>query len=57
MSGDSPSDRSLVLAAQDGDFVSAVREGRDPAVSGEDVLPCMAVLEQAQARADRVNKC
>jgi 2-hydroxy-4-carboxymuconate semialdehyde hemiacetal dehydrogenase len=35
------------------DFVSAVREGRKPAVSGEDVLPAMAVLQTVQEKWDR----
>jgi 2-hydroxy-4-carboxymuconate semialdehyde hemiacetal dehydrogenase len=35
------------------DFVNAVRDGRAPAVTGESVLPAMAVLQTAQDRWDR----
>jgi 2-hydroxy-4-carboxymuconate semialdehyde hemiacetal dehydrogenase len=34
------------------DFADAVREGRDPVVSGRSVLPALQVLEQAQRRWD-----
>ena len=40
------------LRDQNREFVEAVREGRDPAIAGEDVLPAMRVLHQAQACAD-----
>ena len=40
------------LSVQNREFIAAIREDRDPAITGEAVLPCMAVLEQAQARAD-----
>ncbi len=35
-------------AAQDREFLSALREGRPPASSGRDVLPHLAVLQQVQ---------
>lgn len=45
--------RSIVdLSEQNREFVSAVREGRDPAITGEDVLPTMRILEQAQTCAE-----
>jgi 2-hydroxy-4-carboxymuconate semialdehyde hemiacetal dehydrogenase len=34
---------------QDGEFLAAVREGREPAVSGRSVRPAMAALQQVQA--------
>ena len=34
------------------DFLGAVRDRREPAVSGRSVLPAMEVLEQAQRRWD-----
>ncbi len=40
------------LSVQNREFIAAIREDRDPAITGESVLPCMAVLEQAQARAE-----
>ena len=40
------------LLEQNREFVSAVTEGRDPAITGEDVLPAMRILEKAQASAD-----
>lgn len=40
------------LESQNRDFVAAVREGRDPAITGEDVLPAMRVLQQAQSTAE-----
>lgn len=36
------------IAAQDRDFLAAVQEGRDPAISAESVLPALWVLQQAQ---------
>jgi 2-hydroxy-4-carboxymuconate semialdehyde hemiacetal dehydrogenase len=45
--------RSIVdLRDQNREFVAAVREGRDPAVTGEDVLPTMRMLHNAQASAE-----
>lgn len=40
------------LREQDREFVAAVREGRDPAITGEDILPAMRILERAQACAE-----
>lgn len=40
------------LHDQDQEFVNSVGQGRDPAITGEQVLPAMHVLEQAQASAD-----
>lgn len=37
------------------DFVTAVREGRPPAVPGDSVLPAMRVLQQAQDQWDAVH--
>jgi len=37
------------------DFVAAVRDGRDPAVTGRSVLPAMRVLDAAQRRWDAVH--
>ena len=37
------------------DFVEAVRESRQPAISGESVLPAMRVLQAAQDRWDVQN--
>jgi 2-hydroxy-4-carboxymuconate semialdehyde hemiacetal dehydrogenase len=36
------------IARQDAEFVAAVREGREPAVSGRSVRPAMAALQAAQ---------
>lgn len=36
------------VEAQDRDFLTAVRHGRDPAISAESVLPALWVLQQAQ---------
>ncbi len=45
--------RSVVdLYDQDHEFVAAVREERDPGITGEDVLPAMEVLQEAQVSAD-----
>ncbi len=45
--------RSVVeLADQNHEFLAAVHEGRDPSVTGEDVLPAMQVLHEAQICAD-----
>lgn len=40
------------VAAQDRDFLTAVREGSEPAVSAESVLPALWVLQQAQDQYD-----
>lgn len=45
--------RSIVdLRDQNREFVEAVRDGRDPAITGEDVLPTMRILHHAQSCAD-----
>lgn len=36
------------VAAQDHDFLTAVREGSAPAIGAESVLPALWVLQQAQ---------
>jgi len=36
------------LREQNREFVAAVRENREPAITGEDVLPAMRILQQAQ---------
>jgi 2-hydroxy-4-carboxymuconate semialdehyde hemiacetal dehydrogenase len=40
------------VAAQDRDFLTAVREGSEPAISAESVLPALWVLQQAQDQYD-----
>jgi 2-hydroxy-4-carboxymuconate semialdehyde hemiacetal dehydrogenase len=40
------------IAAQDHDFLTAVREGSEPAISAESVLPALWVLQQAQDQYD-----
>jgi 2-hydroxy-4-carboxymuconate semialdehyde hemiacetal dehydrogenase len=40
------------VAAQDRDFLAAVREGSEPAISAESVLPALWVLQQAQDHYD-----
>ena len=40
------------VAAQDRDFLTAVREGSEPAVSADSVLPALWVLQQAQDQYD-----
>jgi len=40
------------LREQNAEFVAAVREGRDPAITAEDVLPAMRILQRAQACAE-----
>jgi len=40
------------LLEQNREFVAAVAENRDPAITGEDVLPAMRVLQTAQEDAD-----
>ena len=42
------------LHDQDAEFVAAVLENRDPSITGEQILPCMQVLEAAQASAEAV---
>ena len=37
------------------DFVDSVREGRDPAVTGDSVLPTMTVLQQVQEQWDTIH--
>ncbi len=45
--------RSIVdLRDQNGEFVAAIGEGRDPAVTGEEVLPTMRILRDAEASAE-----
>ena len=39
------------LHAQDREFIDSIRKGRDPAVTGEDVLPAMRILQMAQTSA------
>lgn len=54
------SDRSVIVPArspvdlhdQNHEFVASVRGRRDPAVTGEDVLPAMRVLQEAQGFAE-----
>jgi len=41
------------LLAQDSEFIAAIREDRDPAITGEQVLPAMEVLEKAEKSAER----
>lgn len=41
---------ALALKAQDHDFVVAVREGREPPISGEAVRPALVVLQTIQER-------
>ncbi len=43
------------LAIVTRDFVAAVRDGRDPAVTGRSVLPAMRILDAAQRRWDAVH--
>ncbi len=40
------------VAVQDHDFLTAVREGSEPAISAESVLPALWVLQQAQDQYD-----
>ncbi len=40
------------IANQDREFLSAVHEGREPAVSGAAVRPAMTVLQAVQAQFD-----
>ncbi len=40
------------VAAQDRDFLTAVREGSEPAISAESVLPALWALQQAQDQYD-----
>ena len=40
------------VAAQDRDFLTAVRAGSEPAISAESVLPALWVLQQAQDQYD-----
>ena len=48
-----PAESITGLGSQNREFISAVVEGRDPAVTGEQVLPCMEVLHKAQEAAER----
>jgi 2-hydroxy-4-carboxymuconate semialdehyde hemiacetal dehydrogenase len=42
--------RSVVdLRDQNHEFIVSIQEGRDPAVTGEDVLPAMRILDRAQS--------
>ena len=43
-----PSDLDSPIARQDAEFFAAIREGREPAVSGRSVRPAMAALQAAQ---------
>ena len=43
------------LRAQNQEFISAIREDRDPAITGEDVLPAMRILQKAQACAEALS--
>jgi 2-hydroxy-4-carboxymuconate semialdehyde hemiacetal dehydrogenase len=43
-----PGDPGSQIARQDGEFFAAIREGREPAVSGRSVRPAMAALQVAQ---------
>jgi 2-hydroxy-4-carboxymuconate semialdehyde hemiacetal dehydrogenase len=43
---------SVAIAAQDREFIQAVREGREPALSPREVRPTMAVLQTAQDQYD-----
>jgi 2-hydroxy-4-carboxymuconate semialdehyde hemiacetal dehydrogenase len=47
-----PSDIDSSIARQDAEFFAAVREGREPAVSGRSVRPAMAALQAAQDSLD-----
>lgn len=47
-----PSDPSSSIARQDAEFFAAVREGREPAISGRSVRPAMAALQAAQDSLD-----
>ncbi len=40
------------LRDQNREFVEAIREGRDPAITGKDVMPAMRLLHRAQESAD-----
>ena len=40
------------LRAQNQEFIEAIRQNRDPAVTGEEVLPAMRILHQAQSSAE-----
>ena len=44
---------TLDLTDQDAEFINAIREQRDPAISGEEVLPTMRTLQVAQQCAER----
>ncbi len=43
-----PGDANSQIARQDAEFFAAIREGREPAVSGRSVRPAMAALQAAQ---------
>lgn len=43
-----PQQSIVDLRKQDSEFIESIREGRDPAITGEDVLPSMRILERAQ---------
>ena len=47
-----PSDATSSIARQDAEFFAAIREGREPAVSGRSVRPAMAALQDAQDSLD-----
>ncbi len=44
------------LHEQDREFIESVRDGRDPAITGEDVLPTMQILHEAQICAESEKK-
>lgn len=47
-----PAQSITELSEQNREFVDAIRERRDPAISGEDVMPAMRVLSRAQQNAE-----
>jgi 2-hydroxy-4-carboxymuconate semialdehyde hemiacetal dehydrogenase len=49
---DAAGDLESPIARQDAEFFAAVREGREPAVSGRSVRPAMAALQAAQDTLD-----
>jgi 2-hydroxy-4-carboxymuconate semialdehyde hemiacetal dehydrogenase len=51
-----PEDTGSSIYHQNLEWVQAVREGREPAVSPQAVLPAMRLLQQAQAQLDRAEE-
>jgi 2-hydroxy-4-carboxymuconate semialdehyde hemiacetal dehydrogenase len=43
-----PQQSIVELGEQDREFIDAVRENRDPAITGEAILPTMRILQEAQ---------